>query len=356
MENPKSEIRNPKSSVPPMNRFLKACRKEKIDRPPVWVMRQAGRYLPEYREVRKKTGDFLTMCRTPEIAAEITLQPIRRFGLDAAIVFSDILTPLVPMGVELSFSPAPHIANPVRDPADLDRLRFPDPWSGTEFLSETLERVGAALAEDTALIGFCGAPWTLASYLVEGVTSRTFTRVKSFAHHHPDDFDRLVNTLADAMAAYLRTQVEHGAQAVQIFDSWVGSLGAEDARRWALQPARRLLDAIADLEVPRIYFANGGAHLLHDLPDMPCEVLGLDWRVDLERAARALPDHALQGNLDPGVLMGPDEEIRRRTLAMLETAPRRGYIANLGHGITPDVPVHAMDAFVRTVKEYRYGS
>ena len=337
-----------------MNRFLRACRKEEVDRPPVWVMRQAGRYLPEYREVRKKAGDFLTMCRTPEIAAEITLQPIRRFGLDAAIVFSDILTPLVPMGVELTFSPAPHIANPVRDPADLDRLRIPDPWRGTEFLSETLDRVGAALAEDTALIGFCGAPWTLASYLVEGVTSRTFTRVKSFAHHHPEDFDRLVNTLADAMAAYLRTQVEHGAQAVQIFDSWVGSLAAEDARRWALQPARRLLDAIADLEVPRIYFANGGAHLLHDLPEMPCEVLGLDWRVDLGRAARALPEHALQGNLDPGVLMGPDEEIRRRTLAMLESAPRSGYIANLGHGITPDVPVHAMEAFVGTVKGYRY--
>jgi uroporphyrinogen decarboxylase len=182
-------------------------------------MRQAGRYLPEYRELRREVGDFLTMCHTPEIAAEVTLQPIRRFGLDAAIVFSDILTPLVPMGAELTFTPAPHIGNPVRSPEDVDRLRVPDPWSGTEYLSETLERVRDSLDVETALIGFCGAPWTLASYLVEGVTSKSFTKVKSFAHHHPDDFDRLVDLLAEAMAAYLRTQVEHGAQAVQIFDS-----------------------------------------------------------------------------------------------------------------------------------------
>jgi uroporphyrinogen decarboxylase len=156
------------------------------------------------------------------------------------------------------------------------------------------------------------------------------------------------------MAAYLATQVANGAQAVQIFDSWVGALSAEDARRWALRPARRLLEATANLGVPRIYYPNGGAHLLHDLPTMPCEVIGLDWRVDLQRAAMALPDVALQGNLDPGALMGPDHEIQRLTRAMLDIAPRRGYIANLGHGITPDVPVHAMEAFVRTVQEYRY--
>jgi uroporphyrinogen decarboxylase len=317
-------------------------------------MRQAGRYLPEYREIRREVGDFLTMCRTPEVAAEITLQPIRRFGLDAAIVFSDILTPLVPLGIELTFSPSPHIGNPVRSPEDLGRLVVPEPWSGTEYLSETLERVAGNLDQDTALIGFCGAPWTLASYLVEGVTSRSFTKVKSFAHHHPDDFDRLVTLLADAMASYLRSQVENGAQAIQIFDSWVGALSADDARRWALRPAKRLLEATADLGVPRIYFANGGAHLLHDLPDLPCEVFGLDWRVDLQRAARALPNHALQGNLDPGVLMGPDDEIERRTRAMLEMAPPRGYIANLGHGITPDVPVSAMESFVRTVQGYRH--
>jgi len=337
-----------------MNRFLRACKRERVDRPPVWVMRQAGRYLPEYREVRKRAGDFLTMCYTPEIAAEVTLQPIRRFGLDAAIVFSDILTPLVPMGADLAFTPSPHIANPVREPADVERLRVPTPWSGTEFLGDALRLVRSELDESTALIGFCGAPWTLASYLVEGATSRSFTKVKSFAHNHPEAFGRLVDTLADAMAGYLRTQVASGAQAVQVFDSWVGALSAEDARRWALRPARRLLEATADLGVPRIYYPNGGAHLLHDLPEMPCEVIGLDWRVDLQRAAMALPDVALQGNLDPGALMGPDHEIRRLTRAMLDIAPRRGYIANLGHGITPDVPVHSMEAFVRTVQEYRY--
>jgi uroporphyrinogen decarboxylase len=338
----------------PVNRFLRACHREPVDRPPLWVMRQAGRYLPEYREVRSRAGDFLTMCYTPEIAAEVTLQPIRRFGMDAAIIFSDILTPLVPMGCDLTFNPSPHIANPIARPADVERFRAPELWSGTDYLSEALSRVRAELAADTALIGFCGAPWTLASYLIEGATSRSFTRAKQFALTWPDAFDTLVDRLADAMASYLRTQVEAGAQAVQIFDSWVGALGADDARRWALRPARRLLEATADLGVPRIYFAHGGTHFLHDLADMPCEVIGLDWRADLERAPRVLPGHALQGNLDPGVLMGPDDEIRRRTLAMLESAPQRGYIANLGHGITPDVPVHAMEAFVRTVQDWAY--
>ena len=337
-----------------INRFLNACRREAVDRPPVWVMRQAGRYLPEYREVRRQAGDFLTMCRTPQIAAEVTLQPVRRFGVDAAIIFSDILTPLVPMGAELSFGPAPHIANPVRSPEDVDRLLVPQPWSGTEFLSDALARVSSALDPEMALIGFCGAPWTLASYLVEGATSRSFTRVKHFALHHPEAFDRLLDMLADAMAAYLRTQVAHGAQAVQVFDSWVGTLGREDAVRWALRPARRLLEAIADLGVPRIYFANGGSHLLSQLASMPCEVIGLDWRSDLASAADLLPSHAVQGNLDPGVLMGPDDEIRRRTRAMLDAAPRTGYIANLGHGITPEVPVHAMKTFVETVQGYAY--
>jgi uroporphyrinogen decarboxylase len=337
-----------------MNRFLKACRGEVVDRPPVWVMRQAGRYLPEYRKIRQQAGDFLTMCRSPEIAAEVTLQPIRRFGFDAAIVFSDILTPLVAMGAELTFSPAPHIHNPIRTPEDVDRVRIPDPWSGTEFLDETLERVRSALEDDTALIGFCGAPWTLATYFVEGSTSRAFTHVKGLALNHPDAFDRLVNTLADAMADYLRTQIDHGAQAVQIFDSWVGALGAEDARRWAIRPAHRLFKRLADLDVPKIYFANGGSHLLHDLPDMPCEVIGIDWRADLSRAARILDNHAIQGNLDPGVLMGPTDEIRARTLAMLESAPPTGYIANLGHGVNPDIPVSAVETFVRTVQGYRY--
>jgi uroporphyrinogen decarboxylase len=313
-------------------------------------MRQAGRYLPEYREVRARAGDFLTMCRTPEIAAEVTLQPIRRFGFDAAIIFSDILTPLVPMGIELDFNPAPVIANPVRTPEDLRRLEIPWPWRGTEFLGDALRQVKTALDENTALIGFCGAPWTLASYLVEGTTSRSFTRVKRFAHAHPETFAVLLDRLADAMAAYLRTQVEAGAQALQIFDSWIGALGVEDAETWGLRPARRLLDSVADLGVPRTYFPHGGSHLVERLASMPCEVIGLDWRTDLGRAARLLPDHALQGNLDPGVLMGPPEVVRQRTLAMLEAAPSVGHIANLGHGITPDVPVASVAAFVDAVR------
>ncbi len=340
-----------------MKRFLAACRREAVDRPPVWVMRQAGRYLPEYRAVRDQAGDFLTMCRTPEHAIEVTLQPIRRFGLDAAIIFSDILTPLAPMGFEVDFTPTPMIAAPIRAVADLDRLQVPVPWTGTDFILEALTGVRAALPAETALIGFCGAPWTLATYLIEGGTSKSFSKVKGFALHHPEAFARLLDTLADAMAAYLRRQVEAGAEAVQVFDSWVGALDAEDARVWALAPARRLLAALGDLAekgVPRIYFANGGSHLLPDLAALPCEVIGLDWRADLADAARTLSSHAVQGNLDPGVLMGPDDEIRRRTLSMLARAPRCGYVANLGHGITPDVPVEAMATFVRTVQDYRY--
>ncbi len=336
----------------PAPRLVRACRRERLDRPPVWVMRQAGRYLPEYREVRRKAGGFLEMCRDPELAAEVTLQPVRRFGVDAAIVFADILTPLEPLGIDLEFAPGPKLLNPVREPADLGRLTVPEPWSGTEAVERALALVRAELPEEVALIGFCGAPWTLATYLIEGGTSRSFSRVKRFALTWPDAFEALLALLTDAMAAYLRRQVEAGAQVLQLFDSWLGALSAADARRWALPAARRLLEATAGLGVPRIYFANGGAHLLHDLPDMPCEAVGLDWRVDLGMAARALPAHALQGNLDPGVLMGPADVIRERTEAMLRAAPRRGYVANLGHGITPDVPVAAMETFVRTVREF----
>ncbi len=337
------------------NRFLDACRRRPVDRPPVWVMRQAGRYLPEYRAIRRKAGDFLTLCRTPELAAEVSLQPVRRFGLDAAIVFSDILTPLAPLGIDLAFTPGPRIGNPIRHPRDLRRLKVPVPWTGTRFLDETLELVRQALQPQTALIGFSGAPWTLASYLVEGTTSRSFTRVKKFALTYPDAFSSVTELLADAMAAYLRRQVEHGAQAIQIFDSWLGTLGREDAPEWALAPAARLLDQLGDLGVPRIYFANGASHLLDELASMPCEVISIDWRTSLAGAAITLEGHAIQGNLDPGVLMGPPAVIRRRTRTMLRAAPRTGYIANLGHGITPDVPVSHMATFVRTVQEYRHG-
>jgi len=337
-----------------MSRFLDACRHKQLDRPPVWIMRQAGRYLPEYRELRERSGDFLTLCRTPSLAIEATLQPIRRFPLDAAIVFSDILTPLVPMGIDLDFDPGPRIANPLRHPDDLDRLRLPDPWQGTEFLHEILEGVRTDLPAEVALIGFCGAPWTLATYLVEATTSRSFTQVKGFALNNPGVFSQLLDRLADAMAAYLRCQVEHGAQAVQVFDSWAGILSREDAATWALRPAARLLAQLEDLAVPRIYFPHGGAHLLEGARDMPCEVIGIDWRIELARAHELLPRHAVQGNLDPGVLMGPMPEIRRRTLAMLDAAPSTGYIANLGHGITPEVSVSAVETFTQTIVEYHH--
>ena len=323
---------HPDSSIGPrgrwscVNRFLRACRREPVDRPPVWVMRQAGRYLPEYREVRRRAGDFLTMCRTPEIATEVTLQPIRRFGFDAAIVFSDILTPLVPMGAELDLQPGPaHRATRSGTPTTSTGSTVPEPWSGTEFLSETL-RAGARGA------GPRDRPDRLLRRPVDA-RPPTWSRAATSRSLHPRQVASPSTTPRPSTGwstgsptpwpPTCAARSSSGAQAVQVFDSWVGALGIDDARRWALRPARRLLEQIADLGVPRIYFANGGSHLLHDLPDMPCEVIGLDWRADLARAAASCRGHALQGNLDPGVLMGPADEIRRRTLEMLEQAPRR---------------------------------
>ena len=303
-----------------MNRFLTACRREPVDRPPVWVMRQAGRYLPEYREVRHEPADFLDHVPTPELAAEVTLQPIRRFGFDAAILFSDILTPLVPMGAEVTFSPGAAHRNPVRDAADVERSRFPTVDAAP---TSSPRRSGSGRpGRETALIGFCGAPWTLATYLVEGSASRAFTHVKSFALNHPEAFDDLVDRLADAMAAYLR----HPGRARRPGgpDLRLVGRGSRARGRAALgaAPARRLLDQLDDLA--------GSQDLLRQrrLPPSPRPSRHA-LRGDRPRLARrprrgprrCSPTTPLQGNLDPGSLMGPDDEIRRRTLAMLARHP-----------------------------------
>ena len=330
--------------------FLDACYGRPVARPPVWVMRQAGRYLSEYRRTREQAGSFLALCRNPELAAEVTLQPIRRFGFDAAIIFSDILLPLSALGVDFAFPDegGPRLAAPLARPSDWERLS-PDGGAPLDFVGEAIAAVRAALPGGVALIGFSGAPWTLASYLVEGGTSRDHAAVKAALLADPARFGALLDTLADAMATYLRGQVEAGAQAVQVFDSWAGALSAEDYAAHVAPSLARLLGRLEGT-VPRIVYAGGGAHLLGVLATLPCEVVGVDWRTPLQTAAAALPGKTVQGNLDPAAMLAGPSVVRREAARMLQTAPRRGYVANLGHGILPGTPVESVEALLASVR------
>ena len=332
------------------DRFLRACRREPVDRPPLWIMRQAGRYLPEYRALRERV-DFLTLCKTPELAVEASLQPIRRFGFDAAIIFSDILLPLEAMGVAMTFNPAPHIAVPLRTRRQVEALRVP-------VMAEAMAPVGAAirllrreLDGRTPVIGFCGAPFTLAGYLVDGQGRDGFPEAKRMMFSDPETFTRLLATLADAMADHLSFQIRSGAQAVQVFDSWAGILSPEDYRRFALPAARRLIQRIERAGAPVIYFAPAAGHLLEASATSGADALGVCWRTPLADARkRTGGNFALQGNLDPHALLAPREEVRARTLAVLESAGSEpGHIMNLGHGILPGTPIASVETLVETL-------
>jgi len=293
--------------------FLAACYREPVPHTPIWIMRQAGRYLPEYREVRKKV-DFLTLTKTPDLAAEVTLQPIRRFGLDAAILFSDIMTPVEGMGIELEFEPGPVIGNPVRSAADVDRLRIADPLETVPFVMETIRILRRELPESAPLIGFAGAPWTLFCYVVEGMGSKTFIGAKSFLFAEPDAARILLNKLADTMTAYLRAQAEAGAQALMIFDSWAGLLSPYEFRSFALPAVRRTIEGLRNLGLPIIYFPNQGSSLLEDAALAGAHVLGIDWRTPLSRARATVgPEIAVQGNLDPAALFAPVDKVHEWT-------------------------------------------
>ena len=323
----------PADALPP---FLAACRRRPAAHTPIWIMRQAGRYLPEYRALRAR-HDFLTLVRTPELAVEVTLQPVRRFPLDAAILFSDILTPLDGLGLGLEFHPAPTFAHPVRTPAAVDALALPPPEENAGHVFETVRGLRAALPRHAPLIGFAGAPFTLFCYLVEGRGSKSFTVAKSFLFAEPEAADRLLGKLAAQTAAYLAAQAEAGAQALMLFDSWAGLLGPDDYRRFARPAVESVLDALRATGVPLLYFPNQGATLLDQLPGLPLDVVGVDWRLPLSRARALLgPELAVQGNLDPAALAAPPEELLRladRVLAEAGHAP--GHIFNLGHGIEP---------------------
>ena len=327
------------------DRFLRACRREPVDCTPVWFMRQAGRYLAEYQEIRAGHS-ILEVCKTPELAVEVTLQPIRRFDLDAAIIFADILLPLEPMGLSLEFAAGegPVIANPIRTAADVAALGAVRPDADLGFVLESIRQARAALAGEVPLIGFAGAPFTLASYAIEGGGSRNYIETKRLMYGDPDAWHDLMGRLSDAVADFLAAQVAAGAQAVQLFDSWVGALSPDDYAEYASPYSQRIFSALAELGVPRIHFGTGANTLLPLMAAAGCDVIGLDWRIPLDEGwAAAGHGLAVQGNLDPVALFAPEQEIERRVLDIVKRADGRpGHIFNLGHGILPETPPEAV--------------
>lgn len=337
--------------------FLRACRREPVERPPVWMMRQAGRYLPEYRAVRER-ADFLTMIRTPELAAEVTLQPVDLLGVDAAIIFSDILVIPQAMGMRLSVEDGvgPRFHNPLRTATDFQRLRDITPDDDMAFVLQALRLARSELDGRVPLIGFAGAPWTLMSYMVEGAGSKSFSQAKRLLLEDPSRAHGLLSRLARAAGSFLIAQVQAGAQAVQLFDSWSGALGPADFREFALPYVAEAARMARTAGAPVIVFSPGSGWALEEIADATgADVIGVDWQTDAAEARRRLPvaKVALQGNLDPCWLYGIPAQIRERTHRMLDAFGSRGHIANLGHGILPDVPVAHARAFVEAVHDWR---
>ncbi len=337
----------------PASPFLEACRREPTPFTPVWLMRQAGRYMPEYRTLRARYG-FLDLCKNPEAAAEVTLQPVDRLGVDAAILFADILLVLEPLGMGLEFTrgDGPRIHRPIRSHEDVQRLKPVAVEAAVPFVFETVRRVRKALAGRVPLIGFAGAPFTLASYLIEGGPSREFLHTKRLMRDEPAAWGALMGMLADITAGYVNGQIAAGAQAVQLFDSWVGTLSPGDYRDCVLPYTRRVIQRLT-AGVPVIHFGTGTAGLLHLMKAAGGDVIGLDWRVEIGAAwERVGHDVAVQGNLDPAVLLASIGEIRRAVKEILEAvAGRPGHVFNLGHGVHKETPVDHVVALVDMVHE-----
>jgi uroporphyrinogen decarboxylase len=333
------------------DRFLRACRREPVDCTPVWFMRQAGRYMREYQSVRQRHS-ILHVCKTPELAAQVTLQPIERFSLDAAIIFADILLPLEPMGLSIEFveSEGPIIRNPIRDRAAVDRLQVGD-GEELSYVGQAIRQARQALHGRVPLIGFAGAPFTLASYAIEGAGSRHFIRTKQFMYRESETWHRLLDKLARVVTGYLRRQIDAGAQAVQLFDSWVGCLSPSDYAEYVLPHVQLIFEGLRREQVPLIHFGTGTASLLRLMREAGGDVIGVDWRVRLDDAWTTIGhDCAIQGNLDPVALFAPLHELERRIDEILrQAAGRPGHIFNLGHGILPQTPVEHVDAAVNLV-------
>jgi uroporphyrinogen decarboxylase len=332
--------------------LVRALRGEPVERPPVWFMRQAGRSLPEYLALRKGRT-LLELARTPELTAEVTLQPVRRHGVDAAILFSDIVVPLAGVGIELEIRPGvgPVIAAPIRTAADVRRLRTLEPDEDLPEVAEAVRLLRAQL--DVPLIGFAGGPFTLASYLIEGGPSKSQGRTKAMMLGQPALFRELVERLASIAAASLRAQVRAGAAAVQVFESWIGFLSRVQYERHLAVPTRALFDDLGDLGVPRILFGVGTGHLLEAMAGTGPDALGLDWRTPVGEARHRLgPGIALQGNLDPAALLAPWPAVEEEARAVLAGAPATGYVFNLGHGVLPDTPPDVPGRLVELVREH----
>ncbi len=334
-------------------RFLAACRREPVDRPPLWIMRQAGRYLPEYRELKSHHA-FLEICKTPALTLEVALQPLRRFDLDAAIVFSDILVIPEAMGQKVEYPEGgPRLTPALGHDFDPDALVPQDVSSALGYVYDAVRVLREEMGDERAVLGFAGAPYSLASYMVEGGGSRHNEGIKSLLYRDPERGAALLDRIADVVLEHLRLQVEAGADAVQLFDTWAGGLNPEDYVRFALPPTRRIIDGLADLGVQRILFVNGMAGVLPHAATAGADVLSVDWRMDLPTAARVVGDDVtLQGNLDPVELYGPPERIRARVRALHRDLGRStGHVFNLGHGILPTTPVEGAKAFVDAVHE-----
>jgi len=333
-------------------RFLRACRGEPVDRPPVWLMRQAGRYLPEYRAARAGVS-FLDACRDVERAVEISLQPLRLVGTEAVILFSAIFVPVLGMGVDLDFRPGPVIAKPLRTLADVEALAVPDAPTSVPYVFEILRRLRAELdAEAVPLLGFAGAPFTLAAYLVEGKGSKDFGALKRMMYREPAVLRALLERLEEMTVGYLNAQIDAGAQAVQLFDTWAGLLGPADYVEWILPSHQTIARRLARERAPLILYVNGGSHVLDPMIESGADVLSLDWRVDLAAAARHIGQRAsVQGNLDPCALAAPPERIAAwvRELAAGGRAAR-GHVLNLGHGCLPETPVEGVRAFTAAAR------
>jgi len=340
------------------DRLLRALRREAVDRTPVWIMRQAGRYLPEYRATRARAGGFIELMRSPDMACEVTLQPIERFDLDAAILFSDILTIPDAMGLGLYFETGegPRFRKPVRSAEDVAALQLPDPERDLGYVMDAVRTIAAALDGRVPLIGFAGSPWTLATYMVEGGSSRDFARVKTLAFDDAPLMHRLLGLLADAVADYLAAQASSGASALQVFDTWGGALGHAAYREFSLQYMTRIVERLRvhhGCAVPVILFTKGGGQWLEAIAASGCDAIGLDWTSDLGAARRLTAGRvALQGNMDPAVLHASPARIREEVTAVLDSyGPGNGHVFNLGHGITPDIPPAHVQVLVDAVRE-----
>jgi uroporphyrinogen decarboxylase len=337
--------------------FLAACLRRPVPHTPIWVMRQAGRYLPEYRELRSKVS-FEELTRRPDLAAEVTLQPLRRYEFDAAILFSDIMTPLQGMGVDLSFEPGPVVREPIRTDAQIDALPPLVPERDIPFVLESIKLIRPNIPRGAPLIGFAGGPFTLLCYLVCGRPSKEFGPARAFLYSQPQAAERLLDKLADAMAVYLNAQAAAGAQALMLFESWAGLLAPKEFTRFALRAVRRTMAALRSANVPLIYYVNQGSALMDCVADLDVDVIGVDWRSPLGAVRNVLgPTKAVQGNLDPAALFAPPEELKRQVNAVLDEAgPTPGHIFNLGHGIWPDTDPDAVARLVDYVHERTSGS